>query len=122
MAIYTIKAVETVKPTAENKGTIGIRLHYNGSNGKLSAIVGSTWVGLYETSDGKASFKAQDFGKWDTESEAKKARDLASAQRYLMAKYCITQKAYAFLVDLAKSGKCLLTKAEAKALTAKAAC
>lgn len=116
MATYTIKAVESVRATKETKGVVGISLSYNEKRNTLRATVDGTSVYLYETTEGKAAFSARDFSRYESESEAYKARDLDNAQRYLIAKYSITQKSFSFLRDLARQGKALLTKAEAKAL------
>ena len=116
MATYTIKAIESVRATKDVKGVIGISLSYNEKRNTLRATVNGTSVYLYETTEGKAAFSARDFSRYESESEAYKSRDLDNAQRYLIAKYSINQKSFAFLRDLARQGKALLTKAEAKAL------
>ena len=119
MATYTSTAVgsQRAKKAEGKKAVIGIKLSYNTKTGKLSARVGSgRLIPLYETSNGLVSFAAKDFSDYESHSEAKLSRDLISDQKYLQAKYCITQRSFAFLRDLALVGKCLLTKAEERAL------
>ena len=112
---YTVKAVETVRATKAQKGVVGIQLRHSTAKNTLTAIVNGVSVPLYETSEGKVSYKRRDFSKYEAASEALLSRELDSAQKYLDAKYCIRQKSYQFLVDLARQGKCLKTKAELKA-------
>lgn len=113
---YTVKAIETRRATKEVKGIVGIALTYSEKKDAISAIVRGIRVPLYRSTDNRASFSAVNYSTYERESEAFKSSELASAQRYLDAKYCIRQKDYDFLVNLAKSGKCLMTKAEIKAL------
>ena len=120
MATYTAKAVETVRATKATKGIVGITLKFSNKSG-LRAIVKNTVVPLYMTSDERVSFSSKSFTNYEQASEEYLSRELLSAQKYLDAKYCIRQKSYMFLVELAMQGKALYTKAELKAMEAEKA-
>lgn len=125
-AVYDRKAKEYTE-----KASYGIKLELTDSG--LTAIVSGIRVGI-GVENGKCTLKAYAFDekkarKLDADSKAlkkgKQEEPYKAACRYIEAKYSITQREYADMVKLARSGVALMTKAErkaAKAEEAKKAC
>ena len=116
-------AVESVKPSKGVDGIIGISLMLSDSG--LKAIVGGVYVGI-GNNNGKCCLKDYDVKKarkgYDSLSadyrESKGAGAYNAACTYLKARYSILDKDYDKLVELARAGVPLRTKAERKQASA----
>ena len=118
---------EAVKPSKNNDGQIGIRLFFR--NDCVKMAVGNVWIAVTANSEGycKLSLSNSNSGKGYVELDSiyrnnKAAKMFEETEKFLNAKYSLSQKKYDWLKSLALKGQPLMTKKEAKtAKTAKTA-
>ena len=117
---------EAVKPSKSNDGQIGIRLFYNSKNDCVKLAVGNVWIAVSSNNDGfcKLSLSNSNSGKGYVELDCiyrnnKSSKIFEETEKFLNAKYSLSQKKYDWLKSLALKGQPLMTKKEAK--TAKTA-
>lgn len=120
---------EAIKPSKNNDGQIGIRLFYNSKNDCVKMAVGNVWIAVTASNEGycKLSLSNANAGKGYIETDSTYRNNKASklfeeTEKFLNAKYSLSQKKFEWLKGLALKGQPLMTKKEAKtAKTAKTA-